>query len=94
MKKKIIYLLIVLLLIFIFTVFLKGLYKPNLYTPSQTSNKSLIEFSGKDLFSNIEITSQQLTSSKKFIYGLDEFFTNKYLLNFLIKNRIKFSTYV
>ena len=66
MKKKIIYLLLVLLLIFIFTVFLKGLYKPNLYTPSQTSNKNLIEFSGKDLFSNIEITSQQLTSSKKF----------------------------
>jgi cytochrome c biogenesis protein CcmG/thiol:disulfide interchange protein DsbE len=66
MKKKIIYLLLVLLLIFIFTVFLKGLYKPNLYTPSQTSNKNLIEFSGKDLFSDIEITSQQLTSSKKF----------------------------
>ena len=66
MKKKIIYLLIVLLLMFIFTVFLKGLYKPNLYTPSQISNKNLIEFSGKDLFSDIEITSQQLTSSKKF----------------------------
>ena len=66
MKKKIIYLLLVLLLIFIFTVFLKGIYKPNLYTPSQTSNKNLIEFSGKDLFSDIEITSQQLTSSKKF----------------------------
>ena len=44
MKKKIIYLLIVLLLVFIFTVFLKGLYKPNLYTPSQISNKNLIEF--------------------------------------------------
>ena len=66
MKKKIIYLLIVLLLIFIFAVFLKGLYKPNLYTPSQISNKNLIEFSGKDLFSDIEITSQQLISSKKF----------------------------
>ena len=59
MKKKITYLLIVLIFIFIFTVFLKGLYKPNLYTPSNTSNKNLIDFSGKDLFSNVEINSQQ-----------------------------------
>ena len=66
MKKKIIYLLIVLLLIFIFAVFLKGLYKPNLYTPSDINNKNLIKFSGKDLFSNVEINSQQLMSTKKF----------------------------
>ena len=74
MKKKITYLLIVLIFIFIFTVFLKGLYKPNLYTPSQISNKNLIEFSGKDLFSDIEITSQQLISSKKFTIINIEFF--------------------
>ena len=66
MKKKIIYLLIVLIFIFIFTVFLKGLYKSNLYTPSNISNKNLIEFSGKDLLSNVEINSQQLISTKKF----------------------------
>jgi cytochrome c biogenesis protein CcmG/thiol:disulfide interchange protein DsbE len=66
MKKKIIYLLIVFILIFIFTVFLKGLYKPNLYTPSNINNKNLIEFSGKDLFTNTEINSQHLISIKKY----------------------------
>ena len=71
MKKKIIYLLIVLLLVFIFTVFLKGLYKPNLYTPSQISNKNLIEFSGKDLFSDIEITRWLFRS------GESEYLMNK-----------------
>ena len=66
MKKKIAYLLLILIFIFIFTVFLKGLYKPNLYTPSDISNKNLIKFSAKDLFSNVEINSQELISTNKF----------------------------
>ena len=49
----------------------------------------------KNKFTSIKsFNKYKTTSSKKFFYGLDEFFTNKYLLTFLIKNKIKFSTYV
>jgi cytochrome c biogenesis protein CcmG/thiol:disulfide interchange protein DsbE len=66
MKKNIIYLTIVFFIIFIFTVFYKGLYKKNVYTPNELNNNNFVQFSSKDLFSEVEINSSDLISNNKF----------------------------
>ena len=66
MKKNTIYLIIIFIFIFIFVVLYKGLHKTNLYTPNELNNKNLIQFSSKDLFSEVEINSSDLISNNKF----------------------------
>ena len=66
MKKNIIYIAIVFFIIFIFIVFYKGLYKTNVYIPNKINNKNLVQFSSKDLFSEVEINFSDLISNNKF----------------------------
>ena len=66
MKKNIIYLTIVFIFIFIFILFYKGLYKTNIYIPNELNNKNIVQFSSKDLFSEVEINFSQLISNNKF----------------------------
>ena len=66
MKKNIIYLTIIFIIIIIFTLFYKGLYKANTYTPNELNNKNLVQFSSKDLFSEVETNSSDLISNNKF----------------------------
>jgi len=66
MKKNIIYLTIIFIIIIIFTLFYKGLYKANTYIPNELNNKNLVQFSSKDLFSEVETNFSDLTSNNKF----------------------------
>ena len=66
MKKNIIYIAIVFFIIFIFIVFYKGIYKTNVYIPNKINNKNLVQFSSKDLFSEVEINFSDLISNNKF----------------------------
>ena len=66
MKKNVIYLTIVFIFIFIFILFYKGLYKTNIYIPNELNNKNIVQFSSKDLFSEVEINFSQLISNNKF----------------------------
>jgi cytochrome c biogenesis protein CcmG/thiol:disulfide interchange protein DsbE len=66
MKKNIIYLAIVFSFIFIFIVFYKGIYKTNIYVPNELNNKNLVQFSSKDLFSEVELNSSDLILNNKF----------------------------
>ncbi len=65
MKKNIIYLTICLLSVFIFTLFYIGLEKPKIYIPNQ-NHKTIIQFSGKDLFTGLKIDSNDMISKNKF----------------------------
>ena len=66
MKKNIIYLTIIFIIIIIFTLFYKGLYTTKTYTPNELNNKKLVQFSSKDLFSEVETNSSDLISNNKF----------------------------
>ena len=66
MKKNIIYLTIIFIIIIIFTLFYKSLYKANTYIPDVPNNKSLVQFSSKDLFSEVEKNSSDIISNNKF----------------------------
>ena len=66
MKKNIIYIAIFFFIFFIFIVFYKGLYKTNVYIPNKINNKNLVQFSSKDLFSEVEINFSDLISNNKF----------------------------
>ena len=66
MKKNIIYLTIIFIIIIIFTLFYKGLYKANTYIPNELNNKNLVQFSSKDLFSEVETNFSDLISNNKF----------------------------
>ena len=66
MKKNIIYLTIIFIIIIIFTLFYKGLYTTKTYTPNEPNNKNLVQFSSKDLFSEVEINFSDLISNNKF----------------------------
>ena len=63
MKKNIIYLTIIFIIIIIFTLFYKGLYKANTYIPNELNNKNLVQFSSKDLFSEVETNFSDLISN-------------------------------
>ena len=62
MKKNVIYLIIFSFSFFIFLLFYKGLLNPKTYFPNKINNKKLIEFSSKNLFSDVEINSSELMS--------------------------------
>ena len=54
MKKNIIYFILVFFFIAIFVLLYNGLEKVNVYIPEKIINKKIIEFSGKELYSNKE----------------------------------------
>jgi cytochrome c biogenesis protein CcmG/thiol:disulfide interchange protein DsbE len=60
MKNKILIILIIFFFIFCFIVLFKGLNNSNIYIPKLKSEKLLINFKSKELFSEIEISSDQL----------------------------------
>ena len=60
MKNKILIILIIFFFIFCFIVLFKGLNNSNIYVPKLKSEKLLINFKSKELFSEIEISSDQL----------------------------------
>ena len=60
MKNKIPISLIIFFFIFCFIVLFKGLNNSNIYVPKLKSEKILINFKSKELFSEIEISSDQL----------------------------------
>ena len=60
MKNKILISLIIFFFIFCFIVLFKGLNNSNIYVPKLKSEKILINFKSKELFSEIEISSDQL----------------------------------
>ena len=60
MKNKILIILIIYFFIFCFIVLFKGLNNSSIYVPKLKSEKLLINFKSKELFSEIEISSDQL----------------------------------
>jgi len=60
MKNKILIILIIFFFIFCFIVLFKGLNNSNIYIPKLKSEKLLINFKSKELFSEIEISSDKL----------------------------------
>ena len=60
MKNKILISLIIFFFIFCFIVLFKGLNNSNIYVPKLKSEKILINFKSKELFSEIEISSDKL----------------------------------
>ena len=60
MKNKILFSLAVLFFVFCFVVLLKGLKNSNIYTPNTLSEKTLISFESKDLYSETTILSDQI----------------------------------
>ena len=60
MKNKILIILIIFFFIFCFIVLFKGLNNSNIYIPKLKSEKLLINFKSKELFSKIEISSDKL----------------------------------
>jgi len=60
MKNKILISLIIFFFIFCFIVLFKGLNNSNIYIPKLKSEKLLINFKSKELFSEIEISSDKL----------------------------------
>ena len=66
MKNKILLFTIVLFLIFCFVTLFKGLNNSNIYVPKTISEKTLVNFNSKDLFSEIEISSDQIFVGNEF----------------------------
>ena len=66
MKKNIIYLIIIFIIIIFFTLFYKSLYTTKTYIPNELNNKNLVQFSSKDLFSEVETNFSDLISNNKF----------------------------
>ena len=66
MKKKIIPLIVIIFFTFCFFVFFKGLYLTNNYQPKGNIEKIIPSFSGKNLFDNKLINSEELFEKKIF----------------------------
>ena len=66
MKNKILLFTIVLFFIFCFVILFKSLNNSNIYVPKTISEKTLVNFNSKDLFSEIEISSDQIFVGNEF----------------------------
>ena len=66
MKKNFIYFLILITIIFIFYVFYKSLQKESIYVPDQNTNKKIVNFSSKELYTQKTIEFEQVILSNKF----------------------------
>jgi cytochrome c biogenesis protein CcmG, thiol:disulfide interchange protein DsbE len=60
MKNKILFSIIILFFIFCFAILFKALETPNIYIPKSMSEKTLVNFSTKDFFSNKPINSDKI----------------------------------
>jgi len=65
-KKKIIPLIVIIFFTFCFFVFLKGLYLTNNYQPKENIEKKIPSFSGKNLFDNKLVNSDELFEKRNF----------------------------
>jgi len=66
MSHKIKFVLVLSFIIFIFIIFFIGLNKSNIYTPSKIENVELPRFESKELFSGIEIDSQDIIENSDY----------------------------
>ncbi len=66
MNKKIISLIVIIFFTFCFFVFLKGLYLTNNYQPKENIEKKIPSFSGKNLFDNKLVNSDELFKKRNF----------------------------
>jgi len=66
MKNKILLFTITLFLIFCFVTLFKSLNNSNVYVPKIISEKTLVNFNSKDLFSETEISSNELFVGNEF----------------------------
>ncbi len=66
MKNKILLFTIILFFIFCFVILFKSLNNSNIYVPKTISEKTLINFNSKDLFSEIEISSDKIFVGNEF----------------------------
>lgn len=65
MKKKLIFLTLVLFFSIIFIILYSGLNKVEKYVPEKVTNNNIIKFSAKDLFSSNEIDFNSLVKNDK-----------------------------
>ena len=66
MKNKILLFTVILFFIFCFVILFKSLNNSNTYVPKTISEKTLVNFNSKDLFSEIEISSDQIFVDSEF----------------------------
>ena len=66
MIHKIKFIIVLSVILFIFIIFFIGLNKSNIYTPSKIENVELPRFESKELFSGIEIDSQDIIENSDY----------------------------
>ena len=66
MKKNLIYLIILIIIFFVFYVFFKGLNKVNIYTPNEITNKKIVNFSSKELYTQKNVSFSDILLDNKF----------------------------
>ena len=66
MKNKVILIVLLLFFTFCFVVLYKGLKNSNIYIPETISEKTLINFNSKDLYSENEISSDKIFVDSEF----------------------------
>ena len=66
MKNKFLFPIILLFLVFCFVIFYKGLDDSNIYIPQKYVEKKIPFFIAKDLYSQIEISSEKIFEEDKF----------------------------
>ena len=66
MKNKILLIVLIFFLIFCFAIFLKSLNNSSIYVPEKSEKRELPEFIATELFSNKEITSNEIFKDSDF----------------------------
>ena len=66
MKRNLIYLIILIIIFFVFYVFFKGLNKVNIYTPNEITNKKIVNFSSKELYTQKNVSFSDILLDNKF----------------------------
>ena len=66
MKNKILFSLAILFFAFCFVILFKGLKKSNIYIPNVLSQKTLVSFESKDLYSEITIQSDKIFAGEEY----------------------------
>ena len=66
MKRNLIYLIILIIIFFVFYVFFKGINKVNIYTPNDITNKKIVNFSSKELYTQKNVSFSDILLDNKF----------------------------
>ncbi len=66
MKNRILFSLAILFFAFCFVILFKGLKKSNIYIPNVLSQKTLVSFESKDLYSEITIQSDKIFAGEEY----------------------------